>query len=257
MENTRRRGEDGVIWRRVELTASYSYRFCSLLGRYHKAEPGPPGAGEGPEPAETTFQLTWCLCLPPAAEWDWAACFHSRMLPARGGRQRRRPAFFKALYFCIAVRLLVSSKRRDEEDLIYLSKWSSAAWNRRPAGNLWNNRRPIQMKSRRKYVLNSSEQMWNHPQPSASHAACFYVLIISLVTGGIEGNARIMFSVCIYSTGGASDCSWSLSSSHTFLILVSKTSAFNLQRHPVYCHRGKMPEIFNQTTITPTYRLTK
>lgn len=28
------------------------------------------------------------------------------------------------------------------------------------------------MKSRRKYVLNSSEQMWNHPQPSASHTAC-------------------------------------------------------------------------------------
>lgn len=190
--------------------------------------------------------------------WMRLSCMFSQQnASCSGGRQRRRPAFFKALYFCIAVRLLVSSKRRDEEDLIYLSKWSSAAWNRRPAGNLWNNRRPIQMKSRRKYVLNSSEQMWNHPQPSASHTACFYVLIISLVTGGIEGNARIMFSVCIYSTGGASDCSWSLSSSHTFLILVCKTSAFHPQRHPVYCHRGKMPEIINQTTITPTYRLTK
>ena len=96
MENTRRRAEDGVIWGRVELAASYLYRFCSLLGRYHKPEPGPAGAGEGPEPAETTFQLAWCLCLPPAAEWDWAACFHSRMLPARGEAEEEAcfPFFF-------------------------------------------------------------------------------------------------------------------------------------------------------------------
>lgn len=86
----------------MELTASYSYRFCSLLGRYHKAEPGPPGAGEDQNlQRPLSISLDVCVFLPLLNETELhvftAECF------LLGGEAEEEACFFLKLSISVSL----------------------------------------------------------------------------------------------------------------------------------------------------------
>lgn len=74
MENTSQRGVDGVIWKRVELTAStaYSYRLPSLLGGLCARS---IVCWRGTVNRMDHFPVVLMFITSPGAEWDWVAYF--------------------------------------------------------------------------------------------------------------------------------------------------------------------------------------
>lgn len=129
MENTSQRGVDGVIWKRVELTAStaYSYRLPSLLGGLCARS---IVCWRGTVNRMDHFPVVLMFITSPGAEWDWVAYFSSAVA--------LRPVFkANVVLFANHLEILLhktvsesSQERLEEADSVDLSKLISAAWYR-------------------------------------------------------------------------------------------------------------------------------